>query len=44
LFTYWDIARYLKYADFRTVNHYPDWNTKPFKNPVAEQIVFVARK
>ncbi len=44
LFTYWDIARYLKNANFNTISHYTDWKTKPVKKPVAEQIIFIARK
>ena len=43
-FTYWDIARYLKDANFKTVRHYTDWKTKPVKKPTAEQIIFIARK
>jgi SAM-dependent methyltransferase len=44
LFTYWDITRYLKNAGFKIINHYPDWNRNTAKRPVADQIVFVARK
>lgn len=44
LFTYWDITHYLKNAGFNTISHYPDWDPKPSKKPVADQIVFIARK
>ncbi len=44
LFTYWDIAHYLKNANFKTIGHYADWKTKPVKKPVGEQIIFIARK
>jgi hypothetical protein len=44
LFTYWDIVRYLRDAGFKTIGHYADWNPKPIKKPLADQIVFVARK
>jgi SAM-dependent methyltransferase len=43
-FTYSDLAHYLKTAGFKTISHYTDWKTKPVRNPLADQIVFVARK
>jgi SAM-dependent methyltransferase len=44
LFTYWDTARYLNNAGFKTISNYPDWKTSPVKKTVADQIVFIARK
>jgi hypothetical protein len=44
LFTLWDITRHLETAGFKTISQYPDWETRPVKKPVADQIVFVARK
>ena len=43
-FTYWDIRRYLENAGFKTISHYADWKTKLAKKPVADQIIFIARK
>lgn len=43
-FTYWDIRRYLENAGFTTNSQYADWKTKLVKKPVADQVVFIARK
>ncbi|HVH14891.1 MAG TPA: class I SAM-dependent methyltransferase [Candidatus Angelobacter sp.] len=43
-FTYWDITRYLENAGFEIIGQYADWKTKPVKKPLADQIIFIARK
>lgn len=44
LFTYWDLTNYLRAAGFGGIQCYPDWERKPPKKPLADELVFVARK
>jgi len=44
LFTYRDLANYLRAAGFDGIQCYPDWRRKQLKKPLAEELVFVARK
>lgn len=44
LFTYSDLYRFLHAVGFRDIHCYPDWTPKPPKRPIAEELVFVARK
>ncbi len=44
LFTYWDLACYLRESGFKDTWSYPDWKQKPVRKPKAKQVVFVARR
>ena len=43
-FTYWDITHFTGQAGFKETSSYPDWKAKPAKKPLANDLVFIARK
>ena len=44
LFTYWDVLALLNAAGFRSIDCYPDWRSKPRKQPKAQELVFVSQR